>query len=138
MSPAPTSTIDGFLEHPEQAFSEYAAAGVTEVVCEEKHMGSRAIAVVTRDADAAARRFGVADGSTGVVYTRTGRAFFPDPLGAELVDRLRTAVAPLFDDLETDWLALDCELLPWSAKAIGLIKDQYASVGAAAHAAMPR
>jgi polynucleotide kinase-phosphatase len=135
MSPAPTSKLDGFLEHPEQAFAEYAAAGVTEVVCEEKHMGSRAIAVLARHGDAAAARFGIADGSTGVVYTRTGRAFFPDT--AELVDRLRSAVKPLFDDLDTDWLALDCELLPWSAKAIGLIQDQYASVGAAAHAALP-
>jgi len=137
MSPAPTSTLDGFLEHPEQAFAAYAKEGVSEVVCEQKHMGSRAIAVVTKDTDTAAKRFGIADGSTGVIYTRTGRAFFPDPLGQTLVDRLRTAVGPLFDDLDTDWLALDCELLPWSAKAIGLIKDQYASVGAAAHAAMP-
>jgi len=133
MSPAPASARDGFLEHPEQAFAEYAAAGVDEVVCEEKHMGSRAVAVLARDADAAAQRFGVSDQSTGVVYTRTGRAFF----GAELVDRLGSAVAPLFDELDSGWLVLDCELLPWSAKALGLIKDQYASVGAAAHAALP-
>lgn len=141
MSPAPTSARDGFLEHPEQAFAAYAGggwvgpAGLREVVCEEKHMGSRAVAVLTRDEATAAQRFGITDGSTGVVYTRTGRAFFPDT--TELVDRLRSAVAPLFDALETDWLALDCELLPWSAKALGLIKDQYASVGAAAHAALP-
>ena len=134
MSPAPASTRDELLEHPEQAFAEYAAAGVREVVCEEKHMGSRAVAVLTRDTDTAARRFGVADGSTGVVYTRTGRAFFP---GTALVERLGAAVAPLFDELDTGWLALDCELLPWSAKALGLVKDQYASVGAAAHAVLP-
>ncbi|MCL2091303.1 MAG: polynucleotide kinase-phosphatase [Micrococcales bacterium] len=136
MSPAPASERDGFLEHPEQAFAEYAAAGVREVVCEEKHMGSRAVAVLTRDEATAAQRFGVADG-TGVVYTRTGRAFFGADLGTELVDRLRSAVAPLFEALDTAWLVLDCELLPWSAKALGLIKDQYASVGAAAHAALP-
>ncbi|MDR3068620.1 MAG: polynucleotide kinase-phosphatase, partial [Cellulomonas sp.] len=66
--------------------------------------------------------------------TRTGRAFFP---GTELVDRLRTAVAPLFEDLDTGWVVLDCELLPWSAKALGLIKDHFASVGAAARTALP-
>lgn len=98
-------------------------------------MGSRAIAVIARDAAAAERRFGVADGSTGVVYTRTGRPFFAEV--GELVDRIRAAVLPLFDDLGTDWLALDGELLPWSAKALSLIKDQYASVGAAADAALP-
>ncbi len=134
MSPASTSKRDGFLEHPEQAFADYAGWGVTRVVCEEKHMGSRAIAVIARDADAAQRRFGIGDGSAGAIYTRTGRPFFPD---AALVDRLRAAAAPLFESLETDWLALDCELLPWSAKALGLIKDQYASVGAAALHALP-
>lgn len=98
-------------------------------------MGSRAIVVMARDGDAAERRFGVSDGTTGAVYTRTGRPFFGDT--TELVDRLRRAVAPLFRSLDTDWLALDCELLPWSAKAIELIKSQYASVGAAARHVLP-
>jgi polynucleotide kinase-phosphatase len=135
MSPASAAARYGFLEHPEQAFEEYAAWGVSRVVCEEKHMGSRAIAVIARDPAAAERRFGVGDGTTGTVYTRTGRPFFGDT--TELVGRLRAAAAPLFESLETDWLALDCELLPWSAKAIDLIKAQYASVGAAARHALP-
>lgn len=135
MSPVATAKVDGFLEHPEQAFDEYAGWGVTRVVCEEKHMGSRAIAVITKDAAVAERRFGIGDGSTGVVYTRTGRSFFDDT--TELVDRFRVAVEPLFESLDSDWLALDCELLPWSAKAMELIKVQYASVGAAARRVLP-
>jgi polynucleotide kinase-phosphatase len=135
MSPVAASKIDGFLEHPAQACEEYAGWGVTRVVCEEKHMGSRAVVVLARDHDSAERRFGVADGTTGVVYTRTGRPFFADTTG--LVGRVREAVAPLFDSLESDWLALDCELLPWSAKALPLITSQYASVGAAARHALP-
>lgn len=98
-------------------------------------MGSRAVAVLARDADAAQRRFGVADGSTGTVYTRTGRPFFADPTA--LVDGLRAAAAPLFDRLDSDWLVLDCELLPWSAKAMDLVTTQYAAVGAAARHALP-
>lgn len=98
-------------------------------------MGSRAIAVIARDADAAERRFGVADGTTGVIYTRTGRPFFPEV--GPLVERLRTAAGPLFESLGSDWLALDCELLPWSAKAMDLITTQYASVGAAARHSLP-
>ena len=137
MSPAPASTVEGFLEHPDTAFEQYAAAGVDRVVCEEKHMGSRAIAVVARDEEAAARRFGIEGEGAGVVYTRTGRAFFEGELGRDLVDRVRGACAPLFTALETDWLVLDCELLPWSAKAMGLIKEQYASVGAASRVALP-
>ncbi len=135
MSPASVSREDGFLEHPSRAFEDFAGWGVARVICEEKHMGSRAIAVIARDSDTAARRFGVADGSTGAVYTRTGRAFFDDV--EPLLDRLRRAVAPLFERLETDWLVLDCELLPWSAKAGELIRSQYASVGAAAREAFP-
>jgi len=135
MSPVATSRREGFLEHPEQAFDEYAGWGVTRVVCEEKHMGSRAVAVIARDADAAERRFGVGDGTAGVVYTRTGRPFFAETTA--LVDRLREAAAPLFESLDTDWLALDCELLPWSAKALDLITTQYAAVGAAARHALP-
>jgi len=137
MSPASASGRDDFLEHPEQAFADYAAWGVTRVVCEEKHMGSRAVAVLARDEATAERRFGVGDGTTGAVYTRTGRPFFTDDRGAVLVDRLRAAATPLFESLDTDWLALDCELLPWSAKALDLIKSQYASVGAAARHALP-
>lgn len=98
-------------------------------------MGSRAVAVIARDAEVAERRFGFGDGSTGTVYTRTGRPFFTDTTA--LVDRLRTAITPLLDRLETEWVALDCELLPWSAKALPLIKNQYAAVGAAARHALP-
>src|SRR5690606_21730666 len=111
MSPAPTSQLDDFLEHPVQSFDAFAAAGVQRVVCEEKHMGSRAIAVLTTGAEAAEKHFG--DGTrAGIVHTRTGRAFFDDD--SVLVDRLREAVAPLFASLGTEWLVLDGELLPWS------------------------
>ena len=88
MAPSATSQREGFLEHPEEAFAEYAAAGVAEVVCEEKHMGSRAIAVIARDAEVAEARFGLTDGTSGVVYTRTGRSFFDDTSRA-LVEGLR-------------------------------------------------
>jgi polynucleotide kinase-phosphatase len=135
MAPPETSRLDGYLEHPAEAFAEFAAAGVTRVVCEEKHMGSRAVAVLARSPEAAAARFGVADGSAGAVYTRTGRPFFADT--AELVDRLRQVCTPLMDELGSDWIVLDCELLPWSAKAEGLIRSQYASVGAAARTVLP-
>ncbi|TCJ99447.1 polynucleotide kinase-phosphatase [Nocardia alba] len=134
MSPPSTSTVEGYLEYPTEAFADYRAAGVDTVVCEEKHMGSRAVVLVCRDS--AAARFGV-DGS-GAIYTRTGRAFFTDATLTEtLLDRVRAAAAPLFDELESDWLLLDCELLPWSAKAAGLIRTQYAAAGAAARSALP-
>jgi protein phosphatase len=135
MAPAATSQRADLLEHPDEAFAEYRSAGVPHVICEEKHMGSRAIVVVCRDADTARDRFGVESGETGAIYTRTGRPFFDGAVETEAaLSRVRGAVesAGLWDELRTTWLVLDCELLPWSAKAIGLIERQYAAVGAAA------
>jgi protein phosphatase len=37
----------------------------------------------------------------------------------------------------TAWVCLDCELMPWSAKAQELLRSQYAAVGAAGEAALP-
>ncbi|MGM9380543.1 polynucleotide kinase-phosphatase [Streptomyces antibioticus] len=140
MAPTPTSRVEGYLEHPAEAFAQYAGDGVARVVCEEKHMGSRAVALVCRDAETARRRFGVGEGPTGALYTRTGRPFFTDPeMTEEVLGRLRTAVgeAGLWDELDTDWLLLDAELMPWSLKASGLLRSQYAAVGAASGAVFP-
>ncbi|MFF8899015.1 polynucleotide kinase-phosphatase [Streptomyces lydicus] len=148
MAPCATSTEEaggegvegGYLEHPAEAFAGYRADGVREVVCEEKHMGSRAVVLVCRDETAAAERFGVPKGVSGALYTRTGRPFFDDPETTErILRRVRACVeeAGLWAELETDWLLLDAELMPWSLKATGLLRKQYAAVGAASGAAFP-
>ncbi|MEW2607591.1 polynucleotide kinase-phosphatase [[Kitasatospora] papulosa] len=139
MAPTATSREEGFLEHPAEAFAQYRADGVTKVVCEEKHMGSRAVALVCRDAGAARERFGV-DGPTGALHTRTGRPFLDDTALTEvLLGRLRAAVtaAGLWEEWDTDWVVFDAELMPWSLKAAGLLRSQYAAVGAAAGAVLP-
>ncbi len=139
MAPCSTSTRPDLLEHPDEAFAAYRSAGVPAVICEEKHMGSRAVVLLCRDEAAADRRFGAATGTIGVIHTRTGRPFFSPELTEQLLGRLRTAVAKagLWDELETDWLLWDAELLPWSVKAEELLRRQYASVGAAARSALP-
>ncbi|WP_327421547.1 polynucleotide kinase-phosphatase [Streptomyces sp. NBC_01230] len=139
MAPTATSHEEGFLEHPAEAFAQYRADGVATVVCEEKHMGSRAVALVCRDAEAARERFGV-EGPTGALHTRTGRPFLDDLALTEVIlGRLRTAVtaAGLWDEWDTDWVLLDAELMPWSLKAGGLLRSQYAAVGAASGAVLP-
>nr|WP_107422067.1 polynucleotide kinase-phosphatase [Streptomyces lushanensis] len=136
---ATAATAGHYLEHPAEAFAQYRSDGVARVVCEEKHMGSRAVALVCRDETVARERFGVT-GPTGALHTRTGRPFFDDPaVTEEILERLRTAVtaAGLWRELDTDWLLLDAELMPWSLKATGLLRTQYAAVGAAAGAAFP-
>jgi len=140
MSPCGTSQREGLLEHPEEAFAYFLHEGIHKVVCEQKHLGSRAVVVVCRDADAARKRFGVMEGEVGACYTRTGRRFFNDlRLESEFLERIRRAVglAGIWERLKTDWVCLDCELMPWSAKAQELLRQQYAPTGAAARAALP-
>ncbi|MFD0166071.1 polynucleotide kinase-phosphatase [Streptomyces decoyicus] len=151
MAPCATSTEEGYLEHPAEAFAGYRADGVREVVCEEKHMGSRAVVLVCRDETVAEELsrspqgrggtpLGVPKGVSGALYTRTGRPFFDDPETTErILRRVRDCAeeAGLWAELETDWLLLDAELMPWSLKATGLLRKQYAAVGAASGAVFP-
>lgn len=163
MSPCATAPADGpgadLLEHPAQAFDAYRSDGVDRVVCEEKHMGSRAVVLVCRDARVAAARFGMPAGTSGVVHTRTGRPFFDAERTEALLAVVREAAtaaglwerlagggsadgvaagdAGASSDDPAGWLLLDCELMPWSAKAEELLRSQYASVGAAARSALP-
>jgi protein phosphatase len=135
MSPSETSMRDGLLEHPDEAFAYYRRHGVDQVVCEEKHMGSRALVLVGRTPEALAARFGVPDPEPGLILSRRGRRFFGDRVREHaLLDRVRAAVdaEDLWTTLDTDWLLLDAELMPWSTKAMGLLESQYAPVGQAA------
>lgn len=139
MSPAATSKREGILEHPDEAFDYYRGEGVSAVVIQEKHMGSRALIAVCRDEDAARERFGVTTGETGMVYSRTGRAFFGDPATLEAVlGRVREAMtrAGFWERHNTGWALIDAEIMPWSAKAQSLIRTQYAATAAAAKAGL--
>ena len=132
MSPCETSQLDDYLEHPLQAFEYYRSRGIRNVVCEKKHMGSRAVIVLCKTPETALKRFGITDGTRGIIYTRTGRRFFDDEnTEAALLGRLDNVLTNtgFWNDFETDWVCLDTELMPWSEKAQGLIRSQYAPTG---------
>ncbi|MDR0488821.1 MAG: polynucleotide kinase-phosphatase [Propionibacteriaceae bacterium] len=133
MSPCETSTLDDYLEDPSQAFEYYRKRGVTQVVCERKHMGSRAVIILCRDESVAQRRFRIADGTRGIIYTRTGRRFFEDDTETTLLTSLDDVLTRtgFWDEYSTDWVCLDAELMPWSAKAQGLLREQFAPVSRA-------
>jgi len=134
MSPSETSKLPGLLEHPQEAFAYYRHEGVPRVICEQKHMGSRAVVILCRNEAVAVKRFGVIEPALGVVYTRTGRRFFNETtLEKEFLARIQEAAdrSGLWDELGTDWMCLDCELMPWSVKAQELLTSQYAPVAAA-------
>ena len=135
MSPCETAPDGEALERPAEAFAYYRAQGVSEVVCQRKHMGSRAVVVLCRDEAAARRTFGAEDGTIGQCVTRTGRRFFDnETTNRAFLTELRDALtgANFWEEFATDWVCLDGELMPWNAKAQGLLREQYAPVGAAA------
>ena len=139
MSPSETSSLENFLEHPAEAFAYFRQQGVDRVIVEEKHMGSRAVVVLGRSEAVIRERFGIDGEGIGTILTRTGRRFFEDPtLGQGLLARLAEAMTEtkLWDELNSDWVVLDAELLPWSAKAQQLIRSTYAPVGIAGQAAL--
>ena len=139
MSPTETTNRPGLLEHPTEAFTYYRRQGVSNVIWEEKHMGSRAVVVICRDTETAKKRFGVADDTLGICYTRTGRRFFDDTaIETELLGQLKEAIDKVdyWKVFNTDWICLDCELMPWSVKAQELLRQQYAPVGVSARIAL--
>jgi protein phosphatase len=136
MSPTESTSRPNLLEHPDEAFAYYRKHGADRVVCEEKHMGSRAVVIVCRDEASSIERFGLAPRSgIGVCYTRTGRPMFPaGDLERKLLDVMAETLTAtgFWDTFNTSWVCLDCELMPWSAKAQELLVDQYAPLGVAA------
>lgn len=132
MSPCETSGLEGYLEHPLQAFDYYRSRGIRNVVCEKKHMGSRAVVVLCKNPETARKRFGITDDTRGIIYTRTGRRFFDNSdTETELLNRLDNVLiqTEFWSDFKTDWVCLDTELMPWSEKAQGLLRSQYAPTG---------
>ena len=135
MSPCETSALDGFLEYPAEAIGYYKSRGVQAVVCEEKHMGSRAVLVICKDEQTAAHRFGITGEGFGICYTRTGRNFFNEPETEHaFLTKVRDGLtrSGFWEKHQTDWVCLDAELMPWSVKAQSLIQAQYAATGSAA------
>jgi protein phosphatase len=137
MSPCETAKEPGYLEYPTESFGYYRHIGVPRVVCEEKHMGSRGILILCRDEAVGEKRFGLK--RLGVCYTRTGRPFFePENFERQILTRLADSLSrvAIWEKWQTDWLALDCEILPWNLKAQGLLGEQYLPTAEAGHAAL--
>ncbi len=113
--------------------------GVQSVVCEEKHMGSRAVVVICRDEEGAADSLRRDGEGRGIIYTRTGRrSSTTRQHGGRAAGRAsgrRLTPRGSGMSFETDWFCLDCELMPWSAKAAGSPARAVRADGAAARAA---
>lgn len=134
LSPSEPSKMDSYLEHPSKVFTYYRQEGVEEVICQVKHMGSRALVIICKDDQVAVDRFGLTKPAAGVVYTRTGRKFFRESTWENaFLLRIRKSLeqADFWRRFQTDWVLLDGELLPWSVKSKEYLKWEYASTGVA-------
>ncbi len=133
------SDRDGLLEHPDEPLHYYRKRGFSTLIVEEKHMGSRGVAVVCRDPAVAQDRFGLPEPSDGILYTRTGRPLLSDgAVERDILGRIRAGLDAIkfWSSFDTDWVLLDGELLPWSATSSRLITERYDGIAAVGQQAL--
>jgi hypothetical protein len=109
-----------FLEHPTAAFKYFTEHGVNRpLIVEKKYMGSRGHVLVFRNEDKA-REFGF--DSQVTIISRSGFMFFREQ------DYIEKIIADV-PEMENDFMILDCEIMPWSLKAKGLIHNSFVVPG---------
>lgn len=121
---------ESLIEDPADAFDYFERNGVRRVVCIETLSRARAVCIVCRDTAAAERRFGV-EGQGGILYGFTGRrAFGSEAFQAAVLRAARAALdaAEFWSRFDTDWVALDCEVYPWSATAQSVVHGRPVSL----------
>ena len=139
MAPAAASGRDDCLEHPDEAFSYFAEPASTKWWSRRSTWArgrcSWWLAAPTQPRRASASPMPRPASSSPA---RAGPSSRRPALTGALLDRVRAAAAAtgLWDRLDTDWLVLDAEVLPWSAKAGALIRRLYAATGAAGTTAL--
>ena len=105
------------LEHPDGAFNYYRQQGVSQCIVELKHMGSRAVLVLSKDEASAQRRFG--SRRLGSIYTKNWvRFFYDEALEGRILSELSAALTArqFWEKFHTDWVCLDGEITPWALK----------------------
>jgi protein phosphatase len=132
MSPCETSeAARGLLEHPDEAFAYFRTRASPRSSARRSTWArarSWSCAATPRPRAALRRR---ARARRGATRAPAGRSSTTRRWSA----RCSTACAARWTrpasgtSFATDWVCLDCELMPWSAKAQELLREQYAAVG---------
>lgn len=123
-----------FLEHPNEIFEYYKTRGVKTIILERKETGIRVVAIICKDSGVASRCFGVQENVGGVLYSRTGQRIFDDTnVEIALINQIRSAIeiSGTWEKLKTDWVCLDCELMPLQFDQREDLKKRYAQIGLA-------
>lgn len=121
--------IDGCLEHPEHAYNMYRKY-TNYIYGQEKHMGSRCVIVIARDRMIMKNIFGI--DAIGFTQSRSGRQFLNDNDEKRFIEILYNRIEEnnLWNILG-NWIVFDGEMLPWSYKAEGLIRDTFLATSCA-------
>ncbi len=113
-----------FLEHPSACFKYYQERGIYELVAEEKYMGSRAYLLAFKNAEQAQA---MGHKLPIIINSRSGFPFFDN-------DKILMKIyEELVSKIEKDFIILDCEIMPWSFKAKGLIDHDFTIPGECAY-----
>ena len=127
MSPSrDKSKRPGLLEHPQEAFAYYRHEGVPHVCLRREAHG------LARGGDRLPRRSRRSEALRRRSSRRSAWSI-PAPVGAsstttQLEARIAATRAQaadargFWDEFDSDWFCLDCELMPWSAKAQDLLR----------------
>jgi protein phosphatase len=139
MAPIESNPERPYLESPEEAFAYYVGNGVHQVICQEKLAATTVVVVLCRDNGVPQRRFGYDRPCLGMIYSRTAQRVFPDAqwehtLLATLADAAEKC--GLWQTINSDWMCLEGDLLPWSLLSQSYLKAQGAAVGAAGTVAL--
>lgn len=110
MAPAPSDPEGNDLESLAKALDYYRQNGVTDVVLQPKHMGSRCNAYLNKNVDAC-----YAVSRNGFVIKQVELK----PVFQKMID------SGIFDFERYEWFVVDGELMPWHALGSGLIEGQY-------------
>lgn len=109
----PNNEANYYIEHPWTAIEYYRKRGIEELYFEEKYMGSRAYILIFKNIDLANKAGFESD---IIVNSRGGFPFFKSNEDLNKIDWEN-----LRKNMKTDFVALDCEIMPWNYKASNLI-----------------
>ena len=142
MSPPATTHATGLLEHPAEAFAYFRATGVDAGRLRGEAHG---LARRRRRLPRRRRRARAASASPTATAGVDLHPHRPPVLRRRALESASSSSASARRSTRPDsgtsstptGSCLDCELMPWSAKAQELLRTQYAAVGAAATATLP-
>lgn len=124
--PSAQAAPEGFLEHPLQAIEYYKERDIRHLRAQHKYMGSRGIFIAGSDPDIWAKYFSK---SLDMFVSYSRRLY--QILNDEDREPIYKAMLSYMKDAKLSLLAIDCEVMPWAYRGLGLINREFVLPGEA-------